>query len=211
MSPGTPKTNPRARADSERPAGAGIFSSWGPSLAMPRIGSVVRSENPQGRTMWRRRRSLMPFGWALGVVWLLSIPIPLGLEFTSGPLVVAIERGAIHWQWATCSETLATPGVRVEPADSEFQFAFTPALAWVHYNCGSFCVVEPMGSIPLWFGFLPSIFLFWRGRGRAKPHECAKCRYDLRGLKGGMVCPECGAPRGSQSDLKPESPERPDP
>ena len=31
----------------------------------------------------------------------------------------------------------------------------------------------------------------WCTDRRAKPWQCPKCRYDLRGLDGG-VCPECG-------------------
>ena len=48
--------------------------------------------------------------------------------------------------------------------------------------------------IPLWFPLLliaaPTAYL-WRTDRRPKPWQCAKCRYDLRGLEGG-VCPECG-------------------
>ena len=44
--------------------------------------------------------------------------------------------------------------------------------------------------VPLLLTALPTAYLFWLDR-RAKPSQCAKCRYDLRGLDGG-VCPECG-------------------
>ena len=51
-------------------------------------------------------------------------------------------------------------------------------------------------SCPLWLPLLliavPTAYL-WRADRRAKPWQCAKCRYDLRGLDGG-VCPECGNP-----------------
>ena len=58
-------------------------------------------------------------------------------------------------------------------------------------------------TIPLWLPIfliaLPTVYL-WR-TDRAKPWQCAKCRYDLRGLAGGGegggeggVCPECGKP-----------------
>ena len=50
-------------------------------------------------------------------------------------------------------------------------------------------------KIPLWFLLLliaaPTAWL-WHTDRRAKPWQCPKCRYDLRGLDGG-VCPECGA------------------
>ena len=48
--------------------------------------------------------------------------------------------------------------------------------------------------VPLWLPLLliaaPTAYL-WRADRRAKPWQCPKCRYDLRGLDGG-VCPECG-------------------
>lgn len=48
--------------------------------------------------------------------------------------------------------------------------------------------------IPLWLPLLliaaPTAYLWYIDR-RAKPWQCATCRYDLRGLDGG-VCPECG-------------------
>ena len=48
--------------------------------------------------------------------------------------------------------------------------------------------------IPLWLPLLlvvaPTAWLWYTDR-RAKPWQCPKCRYDLRGLDGG-VYPECG-------------------
>ncbi len=50
-------------------------------------------------------------------------------------------------------------------------------------------------ALPLWMPALlfalPTGYLFWADH-RPKSWQCAKCRYDLRGLEGG-VCPECGA------------------
>ena len=50
--------------------------------------------------------------------------------------------------------------------------------------------------VPIWLPLLliaaPTAWL-WRTDRRAKPWQCPKCRYDLRGLDGG-VCPECGTP-----------------
>ena len=57
--------------------------------------------------------------------------------------------------------------------------------------------------IPLWiplFLIAASTACVWYTDRRAKPWQCAKCRYDLRGLDGG-VCPECG------HELKPSNAE----
>ena len=49
-------------------------------------------------------------------------------------------------------------------------------------------------AVPLWLPLLliaaPTAYI-WYTDSRAKPWQCPKCRYDLRGLDGG-VCPECG-------------------
>ncbi len=60
--------------------------------------------------------------------------------------------------------------------------------------------------VPLWLPLLliaaPTAWLWYTDR-RAKPWQCATCRYDLRGLNvraesgptaGNGVCPECGSP-----------------
>jgi hypothetical protein len=46
-------------------------------------------------------------------------------------------------------------------------------------------------SLPLFLIAIPTAWLWYTDR-RARPWQCAKCRYDLRGLEG-MVCPECGS------------------
>ncbi|MCH8270015.1 MAG: hypothetical protein IH985_02230 [Planctomycetes bacterium] len=63
-------------------------------------------------------------------------------------------------------------------------------------NFGGLIMASREISIPLWFPLLllaaPTAWLWYTDR-RAKPWQCPKCRYDLRGLDGG-VCPECGKP-----------------
>ena len=72
-----------------------------------------------------------------------------------------------------------------------------PKTVWLptydsYYGQGSY--VQQRVKIPLWMLLLliaaPTAYLWYTDR-RAKPWQCPKCRYDLRGLDGG-VCPECG-------------------
>ena len=62
------------------------------------------------------------------------------------------------------------------------------------FNWRGYAAIVPV-EIPLWFPLLliavPTAYL-WYTDHRAEPWQCPKCRYDLRGLDGG-VCPECGA------------------
>ena len=62
--------------------------------------------------------------------------------------------------------------------------------------------------IPLWLPLLllsvPTSYLWYTDR-RAKPWQCRKFRYDLRGLDGG-VCPECGKPIAELTESPPPSP-----
>ena len=55
--------------------------------------------------------------------------------------------------------------------------------------------------LPLWFPLLliglPTAWLWYIDRP-IKSWQCAKCRYDLRGLEGG-VCPECGISTGTEA------------
>ena len=79
---------------------------------------------------------------------------------------------------------------------SRFEIYGDPHLSlwfdWEHWRLRNGFKVRHF-LLPLWMPLLlfavPTVWL-WR-TDRAKPWQCAKCRYDLRGLAGG-VCPECG-------------------
>ena len=94
-------------------------------------------------------------------------------------------------RWSVFPSTTGTwfrsstlPGSSISPSSSTFT---TP---------GSFSMFLPLW-IPLLLIAAPTAWL-WRTDRRAKPWQCATCRYDLRGLasegngKWGGVCPECG-------------------
>ena len=91
--------------------------------------------------------------------------------------------------------TLSLPG----------QVSYTPlSIKWLPtYTFGSVPGTWEQVSVPLWIPLLllaiPTAYL-WHTDRRAKPWQCPKCRYDLRGLDGG-VCPECG------HELKPSNAE----
>ena len=76
-------------------------------------------------------------------------------------------------------------------------FDASGAFVWwpTYREVGPWSMRAEVYQIPLWpvvalFG-VPTAYL-WHTDRRAKPWQCATCRYDLRGLDGG-VCPECGA------------------
>ena len=82
-----------------------------------------------------------------------------------------------------------------------------PSPGWfTRYTFGPGSPSGPSGTIsraflPLWLPLLliaaPTAWLWYPDR-RAKPWQCPKCRYDLRGLDGG-VCPECGEHTGCEA------------
>lgn len=48
----------------------------------------------------------------------------------------------------------------------------------------------------------------WRLDRRRAAHECRKCRYDLRGLAEGAICPECGGAPPPQPPSNASAPSR---
>jgi hypothetical protein len=94
----------------------------------------------------------------------------------------------------------AKPGVWSSPHGFLLRFADPPLhFAW-WFNSES-QPISTWWSVPLWVSTIPPLLATgaaWRldalARWRARAGHCAKCGYDLRGLRDGAVCPECGAP-----------------
>ena len=96
--------------------------------------------------------------------------------------------------WGGCFETSVYPGGRRThgwfAVRQPYEVYWLPRL--VH---GTFTGMRSTHLfVPLWLLLVliaaPTAWLWYTDR-RAKPWQCAKCRYDLRGLDG-VVCPECG-------------------
>jgi hypothetical protein len=93
----------------------------------------------------------------------------------------------------------ATPNEAIHSYGSRYGFNDAPGLAWwfVWQNLPGWAWVW----VPLWVPTVPPLIATgaaWRldavARRRARAGCCAKCGYDLRGLREGAVCPECGSP-----------------
>ena len=126
--------------------------------------------------------------WASAGVWRIG---------ESGSWGVTVEHGSL-----LVAKSSFGPGEPRLPANFGFEHGATKGI-WV-YLWFDRQVMQIIGAgmsaksvfvtIPLWPAFLlialPTAYL-WQTDRRAKPWQCPKCRYDLRGLDGG-VCPECG-------------------
>jgi len=112
----------------------------------------------------------------------------------------------VHWDASVERGRLAlyeevSPDVTVPERRSSFRVWFNvpPTLnLWIDWSHRALINGDRVRRVrvPFWMPLLllavPTVWL-WRADRRAKPWQCAKCRYDLRGLEGG-VCPECGEP-----------------
>ena len=102
---------------------------------------------------------------------------------------------AFWWNWPLKRE-------RYRPTDG-WEWNAEAETSWMPWQSPGVKPGLGLVFVPLWLPLLliaaPTAWL-WRTDRRAKPWQCAKCRYDLRGLDGG-VCPECG------HELKPSNAE----
>ena len=109
-------------------------------------------------------------------------------------MVLYVRESASRWDWGDVNASFIDTG--------RWSAEGLPQVKW---PSGSGSTVGFI-IIPLWMPLIlvagPTAWLFYIDRP-AKPWQCAKCRYDLRGLEGGgdaggdkIVCPECGSAKG---------------
>ena len=115
--------------------------------------------------------------------------------------LISIKRGRVSFKSVTILATgLDRRWVKRTVGRFSPGIDFAPDWDWGSNQRGNTAVIAyPLVEsryifIPIWPFLLliaaPTAWL-WRTDRRAKPWQCTKCRYDLRGLEGG-VCPECG-------------------
>jgi len=143
------------------------------------------------------------------VLWGVSVALALyaaslrfGVTYSlSNGAAVDFCAGAVRFQLRELmpAPALGMPGL-VTPARTPFEhqrlYAYRHhfgAVWWYEYYE---LMTNPSGSrswtFPLWpLTALGAGLLAWRWVRRVPPGHCRACRYDLRGLSGG-VCPECG-------------------
>ena len=174
---GMPRHRKRRLVTRRRVKWAGLVATTCLALAMIESGafwpSFYRSHKPPS-VMWRA--DVVPGGVKFSKIWYwTSEPTINATTFAFDTRIAYEERtkGFMSgWWW--------TP----DP------YAWLPS----YQTIGNKPEVSRYLVIPFWIPLvlvaLPTAYLFWPIR-KPKPGFCTNCRYDLRGLEGG-VCPECG-------------------
>ena len=115
---------------------------------------------------------------------------------------VAVGDGSLHFAYEPRGSSYAGSLEYAVGDLTGFSTGFRTSWYWwfvVEGDPGNiFWLIVPLW-VPLSLIATPTAYL-WHTDRRAKPWQCPKCRYDLRGLDGG-VCPECG------HELKPSNAE----
>ncbi|MCC6678069.1 MAG: hypothetical protein IT436_13090 [Phycisphaerales bacterium] len=128
-------------------------------------------------------------------------------EAPPAPIVICHERGEIHFmlgrgRFSVFSYRVTKNGEMDTPRSDEG----SRVLAWLVSKdrmMGRWSVGAswsdgngPQLTVQVW---MPTVILvglavwvWWRWARRAEAGCCARCGYDLRGLRRGSVCPECG-------------------
>jgi hypothetical protein len=149
-----------------------------------------------------RIRKTVKWGGAVVAVLLLTLWISSRWWFggyrSRGGTWVCVGVGMVGIEYATTS---------VPPQSYGFDYDFNaaPDLVW-WFDWGS----QPPWAwiwVPLWVPTVPLLLATvaaWRldavARRRTGAGCCAKCGYDLRGLREGAVCPECGSNRAGKRE-----------
>jgi hypothetical protein len=128
----------------------------------------------------------------LAAVWIGSRWSYVGYASQGGACWVSVSAGTVVIEHVTT-------GVWPNPPTRWNVLLQQPHLAWWFGRKSG-----PWGwsvGVPLWVPTVPLLLATgaaWRldalARRRARAGCCAKCGYDLRGLRDGAVCPECGGP-----------------
>lgn len=130
---------------------------------------------------------------AIAVIWVTSTLFYLSIEGVDDALGLfrfSVAEGTVLWVQITDWS---------EPERTEWIFQRYTAIRWWPtwaYQRGAWSCRLPLW-MPLVAAVVPTVWLWWRDRVRARPGGCAACGYDLAGLAVGSACPECG--RGADS------------
>ena len=113
--------------------------------------------------------------------------------FKLGDVWVMLDAGCVKLTW----ETSASGTNWWPPAGPIGWTVLHPAYSWSYYSAQY--GLRDYRFVPVWFALAPAalvtLWAWWKEmiarRGRWSV-ECWKCGYDIRGLRGGSPCPECG-------------------
>lgn len=131
------------------------------------------------------------FLWAVSRWWFANIAVDCGTV----RVTCSVINGAAAIQWWSTPIGPHWTGWFVSIDRSG---RLVPAARWAENWTPTY---EPWTSgdgqifIPHWLTaalLLAPALPFWWFRSRERAGHCAKCGYDLKGLPGGAVCPECG-------------------
>ena len=148
----------------------------------------------EDRTAWNvtGARDQLPVGtWATtSIVHTITtspvpVPIALGLDIGPNPPTPAVGVRAAFWDAMAQETQFAFP--KAVPTLIAYGKWTGSTIVWSGYAIN----IATIAGLSLWLWFTPIVVRdAWRA-WRRKPHMCAACGYDLRGLAAN-VCPECG-------------------
>lgn len=120
--------------------------------------------------------------FAAGLRWNFGVGVPFGGAAAPGAYLLGVENGALHF---------SKSGVTLLGDSPQFggQRRWEPVIWWPTFVSSW---VGMFVHVPFWIPVVGMAgWVGWAWRRRPREVGCARCGYDLAGLKGG-VCPECG-------------------